>query len=135
MPVWMTDSFVLIFIGLFSFVFGSYLAWTKYRNDIRILKALHIPDRWETPKDFKDRTGYSLPGEAAVYCRWKKDGTMYKKLKDLHGDNIASDPDVWTVHTYLTALSVGNAHGEQMEILCANSDLGYPPPDIPKFGD
>jgi hypothetical protein len=127
MPDWMTDSFTLIILGLGCFVFGSWFAWMWYRQQILVLKARQSPDKWETPKDFRDRTGSSLPGEAAVYCRWKKDGPMYGKLKDLHERNITSDPDTWIVHTHSMALSLGSAHGEQMEILCANSDLGCPP--------
>jgi hypothetical protein len=124
----MTNSFVLAVICIAAFILGAYMAWTWFRVEIQVLKARQKADKWETPKDFKERTGSSLPLEAAVYCRWKKDGPMYMKLKELYANNIAADPDVWAVHTHFTALSIGDVHGEQMEILCADGDMGYPPP-------
>jgi hypothetical protein len=121
-------TFIIIIISLGSAIFGGYIVYSWMKNSLAQAEALKKASKWETPNDFKERTGSGLPGEAAVYCRWKKDGPMYKKLKKLHESNIATDPDGWTVHTHFTALSLGNAHGEKMEILCANSDLGYPPP-------
>jgi hypothetical protein len=128
---WMSDSLVLGIICIACFIAGFYMVWIWLKNDIAVLQALQKSDKWETPKDFRKRTGSDLPREAAVYCRWKKDGPMYKKLKtlkELYESNIAKDPDEWAVHTYSTALSLGNVHGEQMEILCADNDMGCPPP-------
>jgi hypothetical protein len=124
----MNNSIVLIVSHITAAVFGGCLVYLWFRNDINRLTALQKPGRWETPEEFKERNGYSLPGEAAVYCRWKRNGRMYKKLKELSENNIVLSPDTWTVHTYFTALSIGKVHGEFMEILCADSDMGYPPP-------
>ncbi|MDR2053275.1 MAG: hypothetical protein LBP80_07660 [Treponema sp.] len=121
------DSIIFIILGLAAFGMGVYMAWTWFKNDILVLEARQKAGKWETPKEFKERTGSSLPGEAAVYCRWKKDGPMYKKLGELHANNIAADPDIWVIHTHFAAMSLGDAHGEQMEILCADSDMGCPP--------
>jgi hypothetical protein len=108
------DSIILIILGLAAFGMGVYMAWTWFKNDILVLKARQKAGKWETLKEFKERTGSSLPGEAAVYCRWKKDGPMYKKLRELYANNIAADPDIWVIHTHFAAMSLGDAHGEQM---------------------
>jgi hypothetical protein len=124
----MPDSIVMIVTHIAAAVMGGYLAYSWFRSDINRLFVLKKAGRWETPEDFKNRTGSSLPGEAAVYCRWKKDGPMYRKLKALHKSKLCADPDTWGIHTYNAALSIGHAHGESKEILCANSDMGCPPP-------
>jgi hypothetical protein len=123
---WVFNSLFIGTIGMGFFICGAYLTHLWFKNEILRMKALKKADTWETPNDFKMRTGSSLSGEAAVYCRWKKDGPMYKKIKTLHKNNMAANPDEWIIHTYFTALSIGNAHGEQMEILCADSDMGCP---------
>jgi hypothetical protein len=132
---WIFNSLFIGIVGLVSFICGAHLAHLWFKDEILRLKALKKADTWETPKDFKMRTGSSLPGEAAVYCRWKKDGPMYERIKTLRENNMATNPDEWIIHTYFTALSIGNAHGEQMEIFCANSDMGCPPPTYKILGE
>jgi len=127
MPDWMYDSFFLIILCVASFTFGSYLAWTKFKNDILFLKARGKAVSIHAPEEFEERTGLRLHGDAAVYCRWKKDGPTYKKVRFLHERCVSDDPDGWSVYKYSTALALSGGHGERMEILCANSDLGYPP--------
>jgi len=112
---------VLLFL-LILFVAGWYLMIAKSKE------IPHPQFQWETPKQYLQRTGSPIPENALVYCRWKKDGPMYQKLSSLYSQgNISSDPDEWTAHPYATALSLGDAHGEKMEILFFEKS-GSPPP-------
>jgi hypothetical protein len=122
----MNNSAGFILSHILAAFLGGCLTYSWFRNTVDRLTTLQNSGRWETPEDFKKRTGSSLPGEAAVYCRWKKEGMMYRKLKELSNSEIAPSPDAWSVHMYSMALSLGNAHGEVMEILCADSNMGYP---------
>jgi hypothetical protein len=134
-PDWLTSTYFLFIFGLAMFVFGSFMAWLRFKNEILMWKYLSKATEWETPKMFKERSGAAFDGDAAVYCRWKTNGPMYQRLKGLFEQGIAPDPDAWSIHTYASALSLGDAHGEQMEVLCANSDLGRPPPEMPKVSE
>ena len=109
-------GYTLFFLG--ALVFILYLRW---------LSRGSRSGKWETPKDFRERTGKPFPEKGRVFCCWKTGGPMYTKLKGLFDQGIAPNPDVWVSHAYASALALGDAHGEQMEILCANN-FSSPPP-------
>jgi len=121
----MTGIFYTVTTSLTALIFILYLLWVG-RSYKKLTWA--SANKWETPKDFRKRTGKPFPEQGMVHCRWKTGGPMYTKLKELFKQGIAPNPDVWVTHSYASALALGDSHGEQMEILCADSVLGSPPP-------
>jgi hypothetical protein len=88
-----------------------------YGDDDRncvLMKCSHCCRKWETPEQYKERTGKEWPDSAAVYYGFWREKSISWLSPNSYG-NVKS--------------TVVESTGFDFVIVCANTDWGCPPDD------
>jgi hypothetical protein len=85
---------------------------------------MHRYRKWETPEQFKERTGEEWPDNAAVYWCYYKTNKSNKRLP-LEGDGWFVDK----FYNVKSEMSVEWLSTRKPIIICASTRWGYPPED------